>query len=95
LVFRDEEEFPTINMTSTASVNSRATPFMFPPDQKITFADVLPKIDDGLLYQAHPGEFPIIAYHRDGAPSIKAGPKQVTSGEICVIATIATGIDAS
>lgn len=41
LVLRDEEEFPTINMTSTASVNSRATPFMFPPDQKITFADVL------------------------------------------------------
>ena len=41
LVLRDEEEFPTINMTSTASVNSRATPFMFPPVQKITFADVL------------------------------------------------------
>jgi len=30
-----------------------------------------------------------------GPPSIKAGPKQVTSGGIRVIATIATGIDSS
>lgn len=25
-------------------------------------------IDDGLLYQAHPGEFPIIAYYPNGVP---------------------------